>query len=290
MSNDDSKIWQSRVPPGQAAMYLNTNAVPAEVFQREDKLERIAKERLGVSDMNLFAEKPPGIDHAPGMEHLSEMSQIRQTTSYKAWERCAIQDAKIIDDCHYLLAQYDDDMSVVFEHDKQLMEVKWREMNAKRDQYRITCQPTNYFAQTPTAKFRQVKEMLQGGLFNGTPQSNLALRALDMPDVEALAGDPAGMEEDIERCLSDAAKGAPDEDWMPTAWMDLELCKSKAKERLARMEADREDPDAIDRVARFAELAFKLSAQAAPTAGPSTQVAPVQMPGAPAPLPGAPPA
>lgn len=279
MSNDEAKVWNSAVPPAQAAMYLDTNAVPAEVFQREDKLERIAKERLGVSDMNLFGEKPPGIEHAPGMEHLSEMTQIRQTTSYKAWERANIDCARIIDDCHYMLAQYDDDMSVVFEHDKQLMEVKWREMNAKRDAYRITCQPTNYFAQTPTAKFRQVKEMGQAGMLNGTPQSRAMLRALDMPDVESIVGDQAGMEDAIDHCLDLAAKGAPDEEWMPTAWMDLELCKQKARDRLARMEADGEDPAAIDRVARFAELAFQIAGQQAPTAGPSTQVAPVQLPG-----------
>jgi hypothetical protein len=290
MNNDDAKTWSSAVPPGQAAMYLNTNAVPAEVFQREDKLERIAKERLGVSDMNLFGEKPPGIEHAPGMEHLSEMTQIRQTTSYRAWERANIQAARIIDDCHYTLAQYDDDMSVVFEHDKQLTEVKWREMNAKRDLYRITCQPTNYFAQTPTAKFRQVKDLAQAGAFNGTPQSRMILRSLDMPDIDAIVGDQAAMEEAIDKCLDDAAKGLPDEEWMPLAWMDLELCKQKARDRLAAMERDDEDPDAIDRVARFGELAFQIAGEQAPTAGPSTQIAPVQLPGQAPPLPGAPPA
>lgn len=285
MSNDDTKIWTSRVPPGQAAMYLNTNAVPAEVFQREDKLERIAKERLGVSDMNLFAEKPPGVDHAPGMEHLSEMTQIRQTTSYKAWERAAIQDARIIDGCHYTLAQYDEDMSVVFEHDGYLERVNWRDMNAKRDQYRITCQPTNYFAQTPTAKFRQIKDMGQAGMLNGTPQARMMLRAMDMPDVEALSGDQVGMEENIDRCIDAAAEGKPDEQWMPTALMDLELAKQKARDRWARMEADDEDPAAIDRVVRFFELAFEVAGATAPTAGPSTQIAPVALP----PPPGAPP-
>jgi hypothetical protein len=289
MSNDDSKIWSSRVPPAQAAQYLNTNAVPGEVFQREDKLERLAKERLGVSDMNLFGEKPKGVEHAPGMEHLSEMTQIRQTTPYKAWERASIQDAKNIDGCLYTLAQYDDDMSVTFGDDKELVRIKWREMNMKHEDYSITCQPTNYFAQTPTAKFRQVKEMGQAGLFNGTPQSRVLLRALDMPDVAALSGDDSGAEDNIKRCLDAAAKGEPDESWIPTAIMDLELCKQQARDRYNRMEADGESPEAIDRVVRFFELADELSKRATPTAGPDTQLAPVEMPPPGAPMPPPPP-
>lgn len=281
MSNDDAKTWSSRVPPAQAAMYLNTNAVPGEVFQREDKLERLAKERLGVSDMNLFGEKPKGIEHAPGMEHLSEMTQIRQTTPYKAWERTGIQDARCIDDCLYTLAQYDEDMEVIFGDAKELVRIPWREMNAKREDYTITCQPTNYFAQTPTAKFRQVKEMGQAGLFNGTPQSRMMLRAMDMPDIDSLVGDQTGMEQNIDRCLDAAAKGKPDEQWIPEPYMDLELCKQKARDRIARMQADGENPEATDRVITFYELADELSKRAAPTAGPQTPMAPVALPGAP---------
>lgn len=271
MSNDDSKIWNSRVPPGQAAMYLQTNAAPAELLQREEKLINWMKERLGVSNMDLFAEKPTGADHAPPLEHLSEMTHIRQTAPYKEWERTHTRDAQIINDVFEQLAQRDENMEVVFTDSKFLVKRNWREMNLPRDSYVITCQPTNFFAVTPTAKFRQVKEWLQAGFFNGTPQSRQALRLMSgAPDVDAVAGDDTALEQNVERILNLAAKGTDDEEWIPEPYMDLELLKQKARDRINEMEVNGERPDAIDRVVELYELADELSKRQGPTMGPTT--------------------
>ncbi len=284
MSNDDAKVWSSRVPPSQAAMYLNTNAAPAELLNYKQWVLDTCKERLGVTNMQLFGQKPPGVDHQPGMDHLSEMNEIRQTAAYQAWERAHIDDATIISDCYYQLAQVNDDFEVVFGDAKDLVRNSYKDMDLRREAFTTTCYPTNAFAQTPQAKFRQVKEWMQAGLFNDTPQARLGLRVMSgAPDTDALAGDSISMEQNIERCLTAAQKGEPDVEWIPQPWMDLELCKTKGRERINRLEADGEEEDAIDRVERFVELASELSRSpaAAPVAGPTTPVAPVQPGGAP---------
>lgn len=286
MSNDDTKIWTSRVPPGQAAMYLNVNAVPSELLTREQTIIDWAKERLGVSNMNLFGQKPPGVDHQPGMEHLSEMTELRQTAAFQAWERCHIDDASIISDSYYQLAQTNEDFEVVFGDSRELVKTKWREMDIRREAFTVSVQPTNMFAQTPQAKFRQVKEWVQAGLLNDTPQARAALRILSgAPDTDAIAGDSIAAEDNIERALSACVKGEPDETWIPMPWMDLELAKQKCKERLNRLAADEESQDAIDRLNTFFELADRMSHAATPIAGPGTEVAPAPSGGAPPPMP-----
>lgn len=271
LSNDHAKIWTTRVPPSQAAMYLQTSAVPAELLNREEKIIAWMKERLGVSNMDLFAEKPAGVEHAPGLEHLSEMTSIRQTAPYKEWERTHTNDARVINDCYEQLAQRDENMEVVFTDSKFLVKRNWREMNLPRDSYVISCQPTNFFAVTPTAKFRQVKEWLQAGFFNGTPQSRQALRLMGgSPDVDALVGEDTALEKNVERVINLAAHGDDDEEWIPEPYMDLELLKQKSRDRINEMQVNGERPDAIDRVIQLYELADELSKRQGPTMGPTT--------------------
>lgn len=276
LNNDPSKIWTSRVPPSQAVHTFNPSAVPGELLQREGQIIAWAKERLGVSDMSLFAEKPKGVDHAPGMEHLSEMENIRHTDAFQEWERTHVTDANIITDCYYTLARTVGDFEVqAFGDNKELVKFNWKQMNMKRAAFTCTVFPTNYFAITPTARFRQVKEMGQAGMFNGTPQARMQLRAMGYPDIESIIGDQVAMEANIERCLDAAAKGAPDEEWVPHPYMDLELAKQRARDRISRMEADEENPESIDRVVTFYELSEKLSMQQGPTAGPMTETGPM---------------
>jgi len=266
ITNDHAAIIKTRVPPSQAAYYMVPQSVPAELFQRESQIIAWAEKQLGVSEMSLAGVKPPSIEHAPGMEHLSEMEAIRHTAAYHALERAHLEDGRIIVDMLSELAKRNTDMEVVFGESRELERLKWKDINLERDEFHLKIWPTNYFAQSPTAKFRQVKEMVQAGLFSPTPEARTALRALDYPDVESLTGDPVAEEEAIEKCLALAIEGAPDERWIPTPYMDLALAKQKAQERINRLEADGQNPDAIDRVQRFWELADELEKQAAPPA------------------------
>lgn len=269
ITNDHASIIKTRVPPAQAAYYMVPQSVPSELFSRESQIISWAEKQLGVSEMSLAGVKPPSIEHAPGMEHLSEMEAIRHTAAYHAFESAHLQDGRIIVDLTCQLAKRNTDMEVVFGESKELERIKWKDVDLERDQYHLKIWPTNYFAQSPTAKFRQVKEMVQAGLFNPTPQARMALRALDYPDVESLTGDQVAEREAIDRCLEAAIAGKPDEQWIPTPYMDLDLCEQVAKERINRLEADSQGQDSIDRVQRFWELAHELNMQVNPPAPPA---------------------
>lgn len=263
-TNDDSAILTTRVPPSQAAYYMTPQTVPAELFSQSDRIIRDAEKQLGVSEMSLAGVKPPSIEHAPGMEHLSEIEMVRHTSAYQAFERAHLDDGRIIMDFVRELAQQDPNLEVVFGEAKDLQTIPWKDFDLDRNVYHLKTHPTNYFAQTPTAKFRQVKEMVQAGLFNDTPEARSALRALDFPDVESLTGDQTAQREAVEHLLEKCVAGRPDEEWIPDPLLPPELCMQAASQRVDRMIANDTDESVIDRVQRFWELAKELQQRANP--------------------------
>lgn len=289
ITNDHAAILETQVPPAQAAFYLTPQAVPAELFSREAEIIRWAEKQLGVSEMSLAGVKPPSIEHAPGMEHLAEMEMIRHTAAFHAFERAHLEDARVIIDLLRMLAQHDPNMEVIFGESKQLERFKVKDFDMEREQYHLKVWPTNLFAQTPTAKFRQIKEFYQAGLFDDSnPQARKALRAMGFADVEEVMGDQVAEIDNIEKRLQLAVEGKPDHEWIPTPDMDLAAAKLKSKARINRLEADGEEPEAIDRVRTFWMLADRMEKEATASAAAATQgVAPPEG-GAPPPDPNAP--
>jgi hypothetical protein len=262
VTNDHSAIIETKVPPSQAAYYLTPQAVPAELFSREEQIIRWAEKQLGVSEMSLAGVKPPSIEHAPGMEHLAEMEMIRHTAAFHAFERCHLDDARIIIDLLRMLAKQDPDMEVVFGESKQLERFKVQDFDMEREQYHLKTWPTNLFAQTPTARMRQVEKAAEMGLFDDTPKANKMRRAMDTLDVDELGADATAEQENIEERLRLAVKGAPDHEWIPTPEMDHALAKSIAKKRANRLDREGADPAAIDRVRTFWMLADRMEKEA----------------------------
>jgi hypothetical protein len=272
-TNDHAAIIKTRVPPGQAAQYLTPQSVPAELFQREQRIIDWAQKQVGVTDMALSGEKPPGLEHAPGMEHLAEMTMQRHTRPFQAWERAHTDAAKIIIDTIRMMARDEDaDLSFMFGGQRDLEEIKWKDMDLERDKFLITVQPTSLFAQTPTAKFRQVEKMIDMGV----PVS-IAMRALfNFPDAEALLGDQNAEEENIKKILVRVASGAPDEETIPHPYLGLELAQLLCKQMINRVQADAkagESDDAIDRLSRWWDLVEKTKNQKAIAAGAAQGVA-----------------
>lgn len=290
LSNDYATILESSVPPSQAIHTLSPNAVPAELFQREGMIIAWAEKKVGLNEMSIAGTKPPGVDHAPGMEHLSDEQAVRHTVAFRAWEDFHLQAAKIIIDCYRQLYEYDPNFEVIFGEDKELVRLPWGEIDMERDRYRLKCWPTNLFAQTPSMKIKQINTAVQGGWL----PAELALQSFSgNPDIDALIGDVNSARRNVEKKLADVQKNGLTDENMPHPHMNLPLCKSMASERINKLEANGERPETIDNVINFWEAAHKLelklmqeraAAMAPPGAAP-----PGPPPGPPAGPPGAPP-
>jgi hypothetical protein len=295
ISNDYATILESSMPPAQAVHYLTPNAVPSELFAREDRIIAWSEKKVGLNEMSIAGVKPPGIDHAPGMEHLSDEQAVRHTPAFRAWEDFHLQAARIIVDCYRQLYEYDQDFEVIFGEDDELVRLPWGEVDMERDRYRLKCWPTNLFAQTPSMKIKQINTAVQGGWL----PPELALQSFSgNPDVDALIGDVNSARKNVEKKLAKVQKEGLTEENMPHPYMNLALAKSMATERINKLEANGEKPETIDSVIKFWEAAHQLelqlmqaraAAQAPPVAPPGTPPA-GPPPGPPANDNGAPPA
>lgn len=257
-NNDYASIIETAVPPAQAAHYLVPSAVPSELFRREQEIIAWCEKQVGLNEMALSGAKPAGVDHAPGMEHLSDEMAVRHTPAFRAWEQFHMDAARILTDCYRQLAEYDPDFSILWGESKELVALRWRDVDMERDQFHLRIAPTNMFAQTPTAKIKQITTAVQGGWLPPT----MALRSFSgSPDIDELIGDQNAEEQNIEKKLDELTRGEMTDRLMPHPYMNLALCKQLAKQRINRLEADGEDPEVIDRVIQFWEVADEFEKQ-----------------------------
>jgi hypothetical protein len=254
ITNDYASIIETSSPPGNSLMYLTPQAVPAELFRREGELTEWAAQQVGLSDLSLFAQKPAGVDHAPGMQHLADTESIRHTPAYRSWEDFHLQCGRAHVDAFRQLAEVNKDFSMIWGDSKDLKRIKWTEVDIERSKYHLRVWPTNLLPSTPAAKASRVLDFVNAGVFTPT----MALGAMEYPDIEDLTGDTVALEENIERKLESVVKDGFNENNAPHPYMDLALAKALARERINRLEADGEEPAKVDDVRKFWNFADDL--------------------------------
>lgn len=282
-TNDTAAILESNVPPQQAVHYLVPQSVPSELLNREQQIIAWGKAQAGVTDMALTGEKPKGVDHAPGMEHLSETTIVRHTSAYQAFEHAHVEDAEIIIDVARFLKMKGANMSVVYGEDKRMQRVELHKLNLSRDKFHIKVFPSNFFPQLPQGRVAMAEKLTSMGAWAGTPAANklLKLVAGDAPDIDAEVSADSAEERNIEMRLAKLLKGATDEEVMPHPYMNLDAAKATTRKWINMLEADGEEEKRVERIRDFWTLCDKVQKQTAPP----PQVMPVG--GAPGPAPSA---
>lgn len=302
ITNAPATILEGAVPPGQAIQYMTPQAVPGEYLTRIDKLIAWAEKQWGMNEMALTGSKPAGIDHAPGMQHLSDELSARHTTKMRSWESFHQDLALLVIDGHRMLDQYcranKEDYTIVFSGDRDLESIDFRKADLGEAVYRVKVWPTNLLPQTPAAKANKLIEWMQAGLIT----AEQALMMTDHPDTESIVGDHIAERENIEKRLEKLIGGAKFEECQPHPYLNLALCKTMAKSRLNQCEAKGQSEKVLDQLRKFFEATQKLiddemakqqalAAKAAAAAAPPPPGPPMgPPPGAAPPPPAAPPA
>jgi hypothetical protein len=281
-TNDYLAIVESSMPPQQSVWQATFPSVPTELFKREEALEARARQQVGISELSAFAQKPAGVDHAPGLQMLADTESVRHTPAFRAWRKFHLSLARGFVDAFRQLAEHDENFEIVWGNAKDLQRIRWKDVDLERDKFEIRLWPTNLLPSTPAAKASRIVEYVKNGML--TPQQGLAAAA-EYPDIEALIGDSNAVQRNIEAKLADILKHGLNEDNAPHAWMNPTECKRIAANVINALEADGEDPDHIDGIRNFwkmsHELELKLLAeQQALQQGmaPANTAAPVQAP------------
>lgn len=284
ITNDWATILEGNVPAGQALQHITAQSVPAEYMNRIRELIAWAKEQLGLSDQTVQANKPPGIEHAPALQFLHDLENVRQHPRFRAWETFFVQNSRCIADAIRMLAEYVPDYEVMFGDDKELRRIKWREVDLGEDKTRFTTWPTDLLPQTPAAKMARLIDMIKNGLI--TPQKALLALASNYPDIEAMLGDANAFVSNIEMKLNALVKDGDVDKAMPHAMLDLELAKTLVKERANALEADGASQDVLDALETWHSDVEELIARAARVAAAQQMPTPGMDPGpTPPPLP-----
>jgi hypothetical protein len=294
ITNSPVGIIEVNGQPSQAVYMLTPQAVPSEYLARIDKLIAWMKEQVGLNDMAMTGSKPAGIDHAPGMEHLSDELSARHTAKFHAWERFHQDLATCIVDCHRMLADHakrnKQKYNVVFAGDRELMTIDWKDADLGKAVYTVKVWPTNLLPVTPAAKANKLAQWVDSGYITATEM----WEKLDHPDTESIQGDAGAKRKNIESKLAKLIGGAAFEECMPTPYLDLELAKKMCANKLNELEAKGYDQKVLDRLRSFYETTQKFIDQekqkaAALAAPPVPPMPPGSPPGAPPPPPGPPP-
>lgn len=258
LTNSWGDIIECNGPPSQAVYTYSPNSVPAEFLNQIDKLIAWAEKQVGLSEMSISAQKPKGVDHAPGLQHLADTESIRHTTSFRSWEQFHLDAATIIVDGLRMLAERNKDYEIIFGDAKDLKRIKWANVDLGADRYHLKIWATNLLPQTPAAKASRIIDYMAAGLISQGEGRALA----EFPDLDSVLGDANAEELNIQRKLDACVRGEVDTA-TPHAYLNLDLAMSMAKQRINRLEADGVDEKVWDRVIQFWEdcNTLKLKAQ-----------------------------
>jgi len=237
MNNNPDNIYQVKGSAATAVQVENVPAVPTDLLQRTQMLMQWMRDQRGVSEMSMKAQKPSGINHEPGMAFLADTESMRHTDEFQAWEEFHLDCYKNIVRCFDELAENDTDFEVVFEKDQKLIRQRWKDIRLSNF-FMLKLWPTNLFKQDPAQRADQIADMVEKGLF--PPEKYFD--AIDAPDIKALMGNRAAMEQNVQRCLQSIIEsGEVTELEQPTPYMDLQLAKQLGIQRMNELQVDEPD-------------------------------------------------
>lgn len=281
-------------PPSQAAHQLQLSAVPGELVAERERIARWMKEQAGVNDMMLSGERPVGIDHAPGMEHLTEVTQQRHFEGNQAWEDCWVEAGQgVIEACRWM-AKKDAGFEVFWGDSKEMKRVRWKDVELERKTFMVVASPANLLPQSPGMKIARLERLRQVS----PAVAERAAEAMfeEYPDIGAVLGDTHAREKNIMKSLDRCAREGLTDETMPTTYMiypNAELAKQLAVDRINRLEVDGAKPETVDNVIQWFEACDKIATQGQKQAPPPPAVPlgdPMVPPNAaPPPMNGAPP-
>lgn len=275
-TNDSVEILETKQPPASSAMYLQGTAPPSELFMEVDRTIEWMKGQYGLNEMSLMGEKPLGVDHAPGMEHLLDEQNLKHAEKFEAWENFIVELGEQIVEACRMLALRDPDFEVMWGDDRELRRIRWKDVELERTKFLCRAQKANLLPQTPAMKTKRLAELMNAAPDPEFKAQAFAMLLEDYPDTQAIVGPKNAERKNIGRRLEKVAKEGVNENTMPHPYLNLEIAKVMAKEAINEAESNGDDR-AMQNLIKWWEAADKLQKSLMPPPAPPMAAA---MPGA----------
>ncbi len=281
ISNDVALIIEMSRQGG--LQYLTPPSVPSELFTQRQDLVQWGFEQFGFSQLSATGKVPANLESGVAINSVLNTESVRHSDAFMGWEDAHIQLARVTVDSIRLLAEHCKGFTAFWGDEQELREINWKDVDLPEAKARLRAWPTNLFSQTPAAKRDEILEMVRYGLFD----PDMALQALDYPDIRKLMGDRKAAFKNIERMLDRILTHG--ETPIPHPYMNLALARTLGISKLNELESNgRVDSDEADRLRQWLEAIDALMKPPAPPPG----AMPPPGPGGPGPagmMPGGPP-
>ena len=273
LTNDTALVIETSRQGG--IQYITPGTIPGEYIAQRDSLVQWAFEQFGLSQLSATGRVPANLESGVAINSVLNSESVRHADAFLGWEDAHIQLARVVVDCIRLLAEHSGNFVAFWGDERELREIDWKDVDLPESKYRLRAWPTNLFSQTPAAKRDEVLELVRYGIFD----PEMAMQALDYPDVQKLFGDRRAGLKNIERIIDRIlAHGEPG---IAHSYLNLPVAKNLGVSKLNELEANGQvDSPEADALRRWIEQIDALMQPPPMPMGP---------PGAPPPPPGGPP-
>ncbi len=260
------------------------DARPPGLDEQVDRVREQFFSQLGISTMAAEAKKPAGLNSGAALREHQDQTSQRQQVPGRAFEQCAMDLVKLLEELNERAAENDNGYSVMARTQRGratlVKQVKWSEVRMPDNRYRLTCWPTSMLPSTPAGKMAMVGEWIASGFISRPTAQQLAL---DLPDTDQAArielADMDCVMYDVERIL-DGFEAYPE------PYQDLKLATDIARRAYLSERCKGAPEDVLEALRQYVNDCLKLQGlpgmdeqpvnQNAPAAVPQGVSAPVQ--------------
>lgn len=161
---------------GTPPVFNTAPAMPAEVYQHLQYLERKAYEITGISMLSAQSQKPAGLNSGKALREFQDIESDRFQLVGQRWEQSFLDVTGIVMD---LLEE--SSVKVGAKVGKDMRELDWKDVRMDQGDFVLRVFPASILPSQPAGKLATVQELTQAGFI----EKDMALSLLDFPDLEA---------------------------------------------------------------------------------------------------------
>ena len=246
---------------GRVPTFSAPQAFGPETYQQIDRLQEMAHQSVGVSQMAAAGMKPAGINSGRALRIYREM-QNRRFAGFEAdLEQCVCELARQIVYLEQDVAEEYPDHEVVYEVFGTAERIPWAELNLEPDRLRLRIAPTSGLAASPAARMQDLEELVEGGVLD---QAQF-LRLANDPDFESIRKEVTAAEDRLRYAFTQILDGQDYEP--PEPYMDLKRGVLLAAQWIQMAEISRVPEERIQVLRQWMTEAHTMMQPPAPPAG-----------------------
>lgn len=199
-------------------------SIHPEVFAHLDRLYQRAFEIAGISQLQVTAQHPPGVEAGVALRTLNDIQSERFSLVSKAYEKLFMSlTERLIDLGREIFEEHKDYKAVMARDRHTIYDVPWKEVDMQADQYVLRVFPASALPNDPAGRLAAIADLqAMGNIDRAT-----ANRLLDYPDLEADVSLDRAASDNIDRVLE---KILDNGEWeYPEPFMDLQLALKKSQ-------------------------------------------------------------